>query len=206
MFATVPVRFSAGVVSAAVVTFVLFQIMRALIFSDQAPPEDKKDNIDIQILSKLKDRDATRRDRRPEQPDDVKTPPPPPRIEASKAEQPDRLASILGALPEFQAQGVNKNDIMFAVSDRDEQPLVRGEQRYPMRALERGIEGSCVVVFDIQPDGKTANVRTSRCSSGLFEREAVRTVEGHKYAPKIVDGQPVWRYGRELELVWNMDN
>ena len=56
--------------------------------------------------------------------------------------------------------------------------------RYPTQALRRGTEGVVVVAFTIQPDGTTANSRvTSANPRGIFDREALRMVEGLRFQP-----------------------
>jgi len=56
--------------------------------------------------------------------------------------------------------------------------------RYPTQALRRGTEGVVVVSFTIQPDGTTANARvTSANPRGIFDREALRLVEGLRFQP-----------------------
>ena len=123
--------------------------------------------------------------------------PPPPRIEAAKAEQPQEgLASILGALPDINPDAVGSGDIDFVVSDRDVQPLVRIPPQYPPRAAERGLEGTCDMVFDVLPDGTIdADSIQADCTSSLFARAASRAIARYKYAPKIVNGEAVVQRG-----------
>ncbi len=56
--------------------------------------------------------------------------------------------------------------------------------RYPAQALRRSIEGYVQVSFTIQPDGSTTNVEVTGASPrGVFDREAVRVIEGLKFQP-----------------------
>ena len=205
MTAAAPVRFVIATPVAAFVAAALFILMRALIFVDGEPPSDAGDDVVIDIVSQKTDTDVRLREARPDQPDEIKAPPPPPRIEAAKAEAPkEGLASVLGRLPDLQVDALGKNDVSFTVADRDEQPLVRGEQRYPRRALERGLEGTCTMGFDLNPDGTTTNISVISCTNQVFGREGVRAVERYKYAPKIIDGEAVVRRGLQIELVWQL--
>lgn len=199
------IRLGIGLPVAALVTLSLFLLMRALIFVEGEPPQERAGNLTIDIVATREDTDVLTRTNRPDQPDEVRTPPPPPRIEADKAEAPEEgLATTLGRLPDLNVDRLEKSDISFQVSDREEQPLVRGEQRYPRRALERGIEGKCTLGFDVNPDGTTTNVSVIQCSDSMFEREGIRAVERYKYAPKIVDGQAVMRRGLRIDLEWQL--
>jgi protein TonB len=92
------------------------------------------------------------------------------------------------------------------VTDRPEQPIVRIEPIYPPRALERGLEGSCSVTFDLNTSGRPFNVRATGCTSSLFSRASVRSVQGWRYEPRIVGGQAVERTGRTVLIEFNLRN
>jgi protein TonB len=137
----------------------------------------------------------------------VDPPPPPPQIERQRAEQPSEgLATVMGAIPEFEAPQLNSDSVNFSVSDRDAQPLVRIEPQYPMRAAERGVEGSCWVRFDVTPDGTPTNINIYQCDSSLFERASVRAVERWRYNPKVEDGVPVARRGVETRFDFQLSD
>jgi protein TonB len=171
--------------------------MRYLILSDAPPPQAKEAPPNIDILSDRSDSAVILRSLRPEVPDEVKAPPPPPRIEAAASEQPDEgLASALGALPEINPDAVNSESINFVVADRDVQPLVRIPPNYPVRAQEQGLEGSCDMTFDVLPDGTIDDTSIqASCTSSVFAREASRAIARYRYAPKIVNGDPVVQRG-----------
>ncbi len=197
-------RLLIGLPLAAIVTVALFLVMRGLIFSDAEPPDRNIEAVNIEITSQRTDSDISIRSNRPQQPEEVRTPPPPPRIEAARAERPaEGLASTLGRLPEIQPEEVNQSDFEVVVSDRDEQPLVRLEPQYPRRAAERGLEGSCVVTFDVNPDGTTANI-SATCSSSMFERASIRAVERWRYQPRVQEGQAVVRRGLQVEFPFRL--
>jgi protein TonB len=197
-----PVRLAAGAVLGAVVAVLLFGGMRYLILSDAPPPEEVEESPSINIVSRRGDSNVIRRDDRPDEPDEIRAPPPPPRIEAAKAEQPQEgLASMLGRLPDINPDAINSDSIQFVVADRDVQPIVRIEPSYPVRAQERGLEGTCLMRFDVQPDGTVSEPTiVADCTSSLFSRDAARAVARWKYNPKIVNGEPVTQRGIETVL------
>ncbi len=199
-------RLIVGVPAAAVVTFLLFSLMRALIFTEGVPPKDKTETITIDILQTREDTDVRTREERPEKPDEINTPPPPPRILAAKAEAPDEgLAETLGRLPGLDPDAVNQDDVAFVVADRDEQPLVRVPPIYPPRAAQRNLEGSCDITFDVNPDGSVTNANAT-CTSALFSSASERAVEKWKYAPKVVDGEARMRRGLVVTLDFNLED
>ncbi|MFW6412650.1 MAG: energy transducer TonB, partial [Oceanicaulis sp.] len=64
---------------------------------------------------------------------------------------------------------------------------------YPSRALRAGEEGYCALMFDVSPQGRTDNVAI-RCTDEVFETSVRRTVRQWRYEPRMVDGEPAWRY------------
>ncbi len=199
-----PVRLAGSVVLGAVVAVLLFGGMRYLILSQAAEVGERTPPPNIDILADRAESSLILRDLRPDAPEEVKAPPPPPRIEAAASEAPQEgLASILGALPEINPDAVASEDISFVVADRDVQPLVRIPPSYPPRAAEQGLEGSCDATFDVLPDGSIdeATIQTT-CTSSVFAREASRAIARYKYAPKIVNGEAVVQRGLRQTVVF----
>ncbi len=210
MFGLSLARFTVGAPVAVVVTVALFLGMRAMIFADDLVLEERRAPPQLDIVSSKRDTDVVTRGRKPEAPDETITPPPPPKIEAAKSEAPEEaLASALGRLPEINPDDVGGDDFQLVVADRDEQPLVRINPEYPPNMAARGTEGKCLMTFDINPDGTTANVRAEcttlegRPASG-FRRAAERAVARWKYAPRMRDGVAVTRRNQRTELVFQL--
>ncbi|WP_420431513.1 energy transducer TonB [Hyphobacterium sp.] len=77
---------------------------------------------------------------------------------------------------------------------------------YPIRALERGLEGYCQLEFDVGPDGTPINVGVNDCSHTIFERNSVRAVERWRYSPQIRDGLAVTQTGLRTRIDFNLDD
>jgi TonB family protein len=58
---------------------------------------------------------------------------------------------------------------------------------YPAQARQRGIEGTVIVVFEIQKDGSIQNVEILRGIGGGADEEAIR----------VVQNAPSWEPGRQ---------
>ncbi|MEA1941344.1 MAG: energy transducer TonB [Pseudomonadota bacterium] len=201
------VRLLIGVPIAAFVTIVLFFVMTRLIMVDEIIQEEEVEDRQFSINDEVQEVEARRRDTTIEDVQQVDPPPPPPQIERQRAEQPSEgLATVMGAIPDFEAPQLNSDSVNFSVSDRDAQPLVRIEPQYPMRAAERGVEGSCWVRFDVTPDGTPTNIDIFRCDSSLFERSSIRAVERWRYNPKVQDGVPVARRGVETRFDFRLSD
>jgi protein TonB len=183
-----------AIVPAAIVTVVLFVLMMSLI-SEEFKPQDKLDINSFEINPKVEDVKILERETTITEIKKIETPPPPPIIERQKADRPaEPIASMEGAVPEFEAPEIDRSQFQITVSDRDAQPLVRIPPIMPPRAEK---SGHCKVKFNVSPDGAPFDVETTYCTQSLFSRPTVRSVQKWKYNPKIQDGRPVGRRGVE---------
>jgi len=199
------IRLIGGIPIAGAITLGLFLLMRFLIIPDEVIIEEDAETLRIVINDEVEELDARRRDTTIDDVDQIDPPPPPPQIERQSAEQPQEgLATVMGAIPAFDAPRLGADSVNFSVSDRDAQPLVRIEPQYPPRALERGIEGTCDVSFDVTPDGTPTNVQIVRCDSSMLERSSIRAVERWRYNPKVENGIPVARRGVRTQFDYQM--
>lgn len=200
------IRLLIGVPIAGVITFLLFQLMQILIFTDEVTLEDAGDELRITISEEVEELQVRQRDVTLDDVDQVEPPPPPPQIERQRAEAPSEdMSTIVGEIPDFDAPNLTGADVSFDVSDRDAQPMVRIPPQYPPRAAERGVEGSCSVRFDVTPDGTPTNITITTCDSSLFERSTIRAVERWRYEPRVEGGQAVWRRGVQTRLDYSLE-
>jgi periplasmic protein TonB len=67
----------------------------------------------------------------------------------------------------------------------------RAEPVYPQLAIERGAEGTVIVLVTIGPDGTASDVRISQSSGDAsLDAAAVAAARASTFAPPQVDGQP----------------
>ena len=195
------IRWIIGVPVAAFVTVGLFVLMMTLI-EEEFKPQDKVATASFEINPTVEDIKVIKRDTKIQQVKKVITPPPPPQIERQQAAKPqERIASLEGAIPEFEAPKIDRQNFKIAVSDRDAQPLVRIPPIMPPRAEK---SGHCRVRFDVSPEGAPFNVTTTYCTQSLFSRATVKSVQKWKYNPKIVDGRQVARKGVENKVTYRL--
>lgn len=199
-------RLVIGIPIAVIVTFALFTLMRTLIFVNEPPPEEVPADYRFDINPEVAQEDARRRDTSIDDVQQVQPPPPPPQIERQAADLPsESLSTIVGSIPEFAAPDLNSGNVSFNISDRNAQPLVRIPPQYPPRAAERGIEGYCLMEFNVSPDGTPFDIRALDCSSSMFERSSIRAVERWRYSPRVVDGVAQTRTGVQTRLDYQLD-
>ena len=195
------IRWIIGVPVAAFVTIGLFVLMMTLI-AEEFKPQDKVATASFEINPTVEDIKVIKRDTKIQQVKKVVTPPPPPQIERQQAAKPqERIASLEGAIPEFETPKIDRQSFKIAVSDRDAQPLVRIPPIMPPRAEK---SGHCRVRFDVSPEGAPFNVTTTYCTQSLFSRATVKSVQKWKYNPKVVDGRNVARKGVENKVTYRL--
>ncbi|KPY35005.1 TonB protein [Pseudomonas syringae pv. primulae] len=78
-----------------------------------------------------------------------------------------------------------------AADNSQYQPLSKEAPDYPERALDKGIEGDCTVVYDVSPQGRVVNPQVQGACHPLFMRPSVAAAETFRYQPRIIDGKPV---------------
>ncbi|MEN9017973.1 MAG: energy transducer TonB [Hellea sp.] len=195
------IRWILGFPVAALVTIGLFILMMTLI-AEEFKPQEKLATASFDINPTVEDIKVIKRDTKVKQVKKVVTPPPPPTIERQQAAKPqERIASLEGAIPDFEAPKIDRKNFKIAVSDRDAQPLVRIPPIMPPRAEK---SGHCRVKFDVSPEGAPFNVTTTFCTQRLFERATIKSVQRWKYNPKIVDGRAVARNGVENKVTYRL--
>ncbi len=197
------VRWILGTAIAAFVTFSLFVMMMVLIKGD-FKPQEKVETASFEINPKVEDIKLAVRETKIAKIRQVVTPPPPPQIERQQAAQPTvAIASLEGAIPKFETPKLDRKSFSIAVSDRDAQPLVRIPPIMPPRAEK---SGHCKVRFDVSPEGQPFNVMTTYCSSSVFKRSSIKSVQKWKYQPKVQDGRPVSRAGVESTITYKLED
>lgn len=171
-----------------IVTFTLFWIMSFLVGTGTSKLDDSKRIRITDFISQDRDRELLS-DLELLKPA-IKKPPPP------KPDQDFDNQSISND----SAVGVNSSYSGFdlqigglSASEGEYIPIVKVAPIYPQSALQRGVEGFCVVEYDVTEIGTVENpvVLEDSCSSSLFKRASVRASEKFKYKPRVVDGVPV---------------
>lgn len=69
----------------------------------------------------------------------------------------------------------------------------------PVAAIQRGISGTCDVVFDVDTSGRPQNI-IATCTDEIFRTEAERSVRRAEFLPAIRNGQPVEQQGAVYPL------
>ena len=178
-------------IAGAIVMF-LFLFMAGAIHSDEVPVVGK-------VLPKLtmpKVPDETPIERsRPVPPEAIK-PPPPPEFTESTIDTPTIDGGKVGPPKPPEGPGT------LPVLDTEPTPIVTVAPQGFERCLDDGAETHRVrLLFDISPAGETANIEVIDATDDCFNRYAIRALRQWRYTPKVVNGEPVWQYGRQATIV-----
>ncbi|RMO84353.1 putative TonB protein [Pseudomonas syringae pv. tagetis] len=90
-----------------------------------------------------------------------------------------------------QSQAQQQTQQQAAADSSQYQPLSKEAPDYPERALDKGIEGDCTVVYDVSPQGKVVNPQVQGSCHPLFMRPSLAAAETFRYQPRIVEGRAV---------------
>lgn len=183
-------RIGLGVLPASLITAGLFFGMQAMIHVDnyQHPPKAVRTLTAYVVGPKIDQ--PIRPDRtRPKRPVDIKTPPPEPKYAATVV--PVNFEAVtIGAAP-IERNIVSEVFVPIAnvliIDDTDTRPISPPVIVYPIKAAERGIEGTCEVRMDVSPRGEPFNIRPN-CSHSVFEAEAKRAISRVQFKPKTIRG------------------
>jgi len=201
------VRFPLALLSAVIITFLLYFGMNMLILTTGKEQEDQRSFkiIDTRIPPKQSELDI--KDRKPPKPKEPEQPPEPPKFDQLSSAKPTANATDMNF--EFQGAKVEGGISFEAASDREVLPIVRVEPIYPSRAMSRGIEGYVILEFTVLASGavdENSIVVLEGQPEGMFDSAAIRAVRKWKYRPKIENGQPVPQYGIRTKLTFQLEN
>ena len=183
------IRYAIGVGAGAVVTFVLFLLMQALIKSDRSPFSEGASGKVLEFVRLQEDQELITKQRKPK-------PPPPPDEPPPDMPKPDFDTSDISTGIDIGAVDVqvdlNVTGTGGFSSDGEYLPIVKVAPIYPRRAQTRGIEGYVLLEFIVTATGAVRNpVVIEAKPPGIFDRAAVQAALKFKYKPKVVNGEPV---------------
>jgi protein TonB len=190
-----------GAVVGAAVTVGLFFLMQELIKSEKVQPEEQANTGPIDIVGEPPE-DPDIETRQPlDRPDETEEPDTPPLDKPEFTEPNDREGINIRSRPVIPVP-----EGPIGRPERGEPtPIVRLSPNYPDRAQRQGLEGDVLVEFDIDEGGNVVNARVISSTNSVFERAAIRAVSRWKYAPQIVNGQPVVRRNIRVTIEFRLD-
>jgi periplasmic protein TonB len=93
----------------------------------------------------------------------------------------------------------------ISVSDGEYLPIVKVAPVYPMRALQRRVEGYVIVEFIVTASGAVTNVTVIESSAPIFEEAAIEAAQKFKYKPRVVDGVAIEVSGVQNKITFKLN-
>ena len=186
------IRLAIGLAIGLAVTAGLFWMMQYLIATaDRSLNESSAGNL-LDFVRLKRDESIQRRQLKPEKPPQPKTPPPQPPTPKLEDLNPSAEKIAIAAVP-VETDIEMSGGFSLGVGEGDYLPIVKVAPIYPARALQRGLEGFCVVQYTVTSLGtiKDPVVVQDQCSSSLWHRASLQAALKFKYKPRVIDGVAV---------------
>jgi protein TonB len=185
-------RLVIGLILALAVTLSLFWLMQYLIATADRTLNDAGAGNLIDFVRVKRDESVKARQLKPKKPPPPESAPPQPPTPQLDNLNPNAEKIAIRAVP-VETDIEMTGGFSLGVGEGDYLPIVKVAPIYPNRALTRGIEGFCVVMYTVTRQGTTKDpvVVEDMCTSTLFHRASVNAALKFKYKPRIMDGEAV---------------
>jgi len=197
------VRYAVGVGLGAIITFLLFLIMQAVIANDEANLDEGPKGRLLDMVRLTEDEDIQVKQRKPK-------PPPPP-----DEPPPDMPKPTFDSSDVSQGVDIGQVDVNVDLnvggggfsSDGEYLPIVKVAPVYPRRAQTRGIEGYVLLQFTVTKTGAVINPEVIEAKPpGIFDRAAMNAALKFKYKPKVVNGAAIDVAGVRNRITFELAN
>ena len=182
------VRYAIGVGLGALITFLLFLIMQAVISNDEAKIDEGVKGRLLDMVRLTEDEEIQTKQRKPK-------PPPPPDEPPPDMPKPQFESSDVSTGVDIGAVDINLDMNIGGggfSSDGEYLPIVKVAPVYPRRAQTRGIEGYVLLEFIVTKTGAVRNPMIIESKPpGIFDRAAINAALKFKYKPKVVNGEAI---------------
>lgn len=181
-------RYAAALAMGALVTLGVLFSMQALIATPRSNLDDSGSRHFVDFVRVERQEIVQRKDRKPDKPAQVESPPTEtvqPRVDSIEP----TLTPLLIPAPSMDVD-VSVGGLGLVVSDSDYLPLVKIEPPYPLVAVERGIEGYCIVEYTVTAAGSIKDVVVIDAEpKGIFDKVSIEAALKFKYKPRVIDGE-----------------
>ena len=198
------IRLGLAALAAVFTTFTILWVMQILIATGKGAITSKYEGRFIDFVRIEKDETLDTKTLKPKKPPEPEQPPPdtPPQLDEIDAS----VQTVnIGAVD--TEVGVNVGGIGgFNAAEGEYLPIVKVAPIYPNRALTRGIEGHCIVVYTVTRNGTTMDPKVVECTSSLFANASVKASAKFKYKPRVINGQPIDVPGVMHKITFELEN
>jgi protein TonB len=174
------------------ITAGLFWMMQYLIATADRSLNESNTGALLDFVRLKRDETIQRRQLKPKKPPPPDAPPPQPPTPKLESLDPSAEKIAIAAVP-VETDIEMSGGFSLGVGEGDYLPIVKVAPIYPARALQRGLEGFCVVMYTVTSLGTIRGpvVVEDQCTSSLFHRASVQAALKFKYKPRVIDGEAV---------------
>ena len=188
----------------AAITFSLFYLMQSLIAAGVGEPIAGNAIRIADISIPDLEIEVTRTEPKPEEPDVPEEVPDLPDLEVTSMDMTGDTALNVARV-EVDLGNIDAN-VSVGVNDTDMLPIVTVNPQYPNRALSRGIEGWCQVIFTVTENGTVENPSVVDSDPPeIFDSASLRAVLRFKFNPRVVNGVAVPVEGVQYLFTYKVD-
>ncbi len=186
------IRLAIGLVIGLAVTAGLFWMMQYLITTADRTLNEGTSGHLLDFVRLKRDESIQRRQLKPKKPPPPNAPPPQPPTPKLENLDPSAEKIAIAAVP-VETDIEMSGGFSLGVGEGDYLPIVKVAPIYPARALQRGLEGFCVVQYTVTSLGtiKDPVVVPDQCTSSLWHRASLQAALKFKYKPRVIDGVAV---------------
>lgn len=83
-------------------------------------------------------------------------------------------------------------------------PLNKGYPKFPKKAAKKGYEGWVTMSYVINEDGTTSDIVVEDSSNSVFEKNAVKAVEGWEFTPATSNGKAIRQCRNRVQVDFRM--
>lgn len=191
-----------GIAAAGLLTFFMYSLIAS---TQQQLDESER----IQMLDFVRvrhDEVSERKNRKPEKPAASKAPPAPPTTEMSSADMAANTLTV-SDIPASTDSADIEFGFGFGSGDGEYLPIVKVTPMYPMQALMRKLEGTCLVEYTVTVTGAVRDVRVvqNQCANRVFYDVSLEAAKKFKYKPRVIDGEAIEVPGVRNMFVFEID-
>jgi protein TonB len=183
-------RYSAAVVTGALVTFGVIFTMQALIATARGELEESEPRHFVDFVRVEREETLERKERKVEKP--VQPDPPPDDPVQQRVDSVDPTQVSVSVPDGSIEMDMAIEGLGLAPSDGDYLPMVKIAPAYPVSALTRRIEGYCCVEYTVTPNGRVKDVFVVDAKpKKVFDKTSIKAALKFKYRPRFVNGEAI---------------
>lgn len=185
------IRFFAGLVVAAAITYFLLWTMQALVSTGDQTLVKDRDHLALDFVRIKRNEKIQRKRNKPDKPPPPAKPPAEPPQPKLDEINPTVEKITVNEFPVETEVNLSNSGFSLGVGEGDFLPLAKVSPIYPQRALRSGKEGFCTVQYTVTATGATKDivVLEDQCTSKLFHNTSIEAAKKFKYRPRVRDGK-----------------